>query len=123
MDPARDVKSTRQLYLGAGFHEGLSLERVGSSAETLEPQVSTNGRRSIRIRGFSCSGRGPTGSRPFLLPYAPMLVEEIYFRTLYPLTSFRAEPRAPPWLPQTWSGLGDGRRGCEEDSRRPWSTL
>jgi hypothetical protein len=26
MDPARDVKSTRQLYLGAGFHEGLSLD-------------------------------------------------------------------------------------------------
>jgi hypothetical protein len=49
MDPARDVKSTRQLYLGAGFHEGLSLERVGSSAETLEPHVSANGRRSIRI--------------------------------------------------------------------------
>jgi hypothetical protein len=27
MDPARDVKSTRQLYLGGGFHEGLSLEQ------------------------------------------------------------------------------------------------
>jgi hypothetical protein len=71
MDPARDVKSTRQLYLGAGFHEGLSLERVGSSAETLEPHVSANGRRNIRIRGFSCSGRGPPGPPAFVLSRGP----------------------------------------------------
>ena len=44
-------------------------------------------------------------------------------RKLSPLTTFRAELRVPPWLARTWNGLGDGRTGCEEDSRRPWSTL
>jgi hypothetical protein len=29
-------------------------------------------------------GRGPKGSRPFLLPYAPMLVAEIYFSDTVP---------------------------------------